>query len=105
MKKFAKSGLGASLVSLLGGVSGQIAGVACIFLGGGLALLVRSFFPPMGLAKGLAAWFGGGLMLGTTFGSVYLAYYYLPWNSFRLLSGFLPSFSLGALLVYLSFRN
>ncbi len=89
----------------MGSLSSNTIGAACLFLGGGLTLLIRCWFPPVGLAQGVAACCGGGLLLGTIFGSVYLAYYYIPWTSFRWLSGFLPSFLLGALLVYMSFRN
>lgn len=85
--------------------SANAVGISILFLGGGLVLQIRSFFPPLGFFKGLAAFFGGGILLGTIHGSVYLAYNYLPWNSPRLLFGFLPSFALGVMLIYLSFRN
>jgi hypothetical protein len=105
MQRPDKYGLIGALLSLLGSWSGNMVGAACLLLGGGLVLLIRSFFPPLGLVKGLAAYCGGGILLGTIYGSGYLAYNFIPWNSPRLLTGFLPSFSLGALLVYLSFRN
>ena len=105
MKKFAKYGLLCAVVSLLGVVAGNRIGPPFMLLGGGVALLIRSFFPPLSLAKGLAAWVGGALMGSTIFGTAYLAYKFVPWTSPRLALGFLPAILLGAFLVYLSFRK
>ncbi len=86
-------------------LSSNAIGAAVLFLGGGLVLLIRSFFPPLGWLEGLAAYGGGGILLGTIYGSIYLAFYYVPWHSPRLLTGFLTSFALGAALVYMSFKS
>lgn len=105
MRKFDKFGLICAVVSLLGVVAGNGIGPPFMLLGGGVALLIRSFFPPLSLAKGLAAWCGGALIGSTIFGTAYLAYKFVPWTSPRLVIGFLPAILLGAFLVYLSFRK
>lgn len=93
------------MVSLLGVVAGSFMGPPFMLLGGGIVLLIRSFFPPLSLGRGLLAWCGGALLGSTIFGTAYLAYYFVPWTSSRLVIGFLPAFLLGASLVYLSFRK
>jgi len=105
MKRIDKYGLIVGVVSLAAVFAGNIVGPPFLLLGGGLALLVRSFFPPLSLGQGLAAWFGGGFLGTSILGSLYFAAKFDSWNSSSLFIGFLPAFFLGAGLVYFSFKT
>ena len=89
----------------MGVLAGSFMWQPFMLLGGGIVLLIRSFFPPLSLGRGLLAWFGGALLGSTILGTAYLAYYFIPWTSSRLVIGFLPAFLLGSFLAYLSFRK
>lgn len=71
MKKitFSTSGLVLAVVSfiLLSAKSGTFL-INATYLGGGCALLIRSFSPPLNFGRGFATWVGGGLAAGVPVG-------------------------------------
>lgn len=106
MKKPDRISLIISLLSLMGALAPRQFGSRWMLLAGGLALLGRSFFPPVTLNKGIAAWFGGGLMGLAVIGLINLAVIIGASGKDMALNllTFSPVTALGAGLVYYSFK-